>query len=194
MRFPKGIPGIPETVFHPANFVNPVLDYDWGPFFDATDATGVPTDVPPRIEHVIKMKVPRVDGDGNELGGVPTVLRDAPLGTYLGWNVTLAGFHQGQVCNYVGGMVPFATTKAQRTGPNVNVRFHFAANGRGGGWSETEAVSHDPRPSLEERYGSHEKYVAQERAATERMIRGRYLLKDDADRLIGQAEASKVLK
>ena len=50
------------------------------------------------------------------------------------------------------------------------------------------------RPSIEERYGTHEKYVAQVRAATERMIRGRYLLKDDADRLIGQAEASKVLK
>src|SRR5437870_10436247 len=32
--------------------------------------------------------VPRVDADGNELGGVPTVLRDAPLGTYLGWNIT----------------------------------------------------------------------------------------------------------
>ena len=34
------------------------------------------------------MMVPRVDADGNELGGVPTVLRDAPLGTYLGWNIT----------------------------------------------------------------------------------------------------------
>ena len=34
------------------------------------------------------MLVPAVDADGNELGGVPTVLRDAPLGTYLGWNIT----------------------------------------------------------------------------------------------------------
>ena len=24
---------------------------------------------------------------GNELGGVPLLLNDAPLGTYLGWNV-----------------------------------------------------------------------------------------------------------
>ena len=61
------------------------------------------------------MMVPRVDADGNELGGVPTVLRDAPLGTYLGWNITApAGFHAGQVCNYVGGMVPFAKTEAER--------------------------------------------------------------------------------
>jgi len=44
--------------------------------------------VPPPIKNVIQMMVPKVDADGNELGGVPTVLRDAPLGTYLGWNIT----------------------------------------------------------------------------------------------------------
>ena len=33
-----------------------------------------------------------------------------------------------------------------------------------------------------------------DRAAAERLVRGRYLLQDDADRLIAQAEASKVLK
>ena len=58
------------------------------------------------------------------MGGVPTVLNDAPLGTYLGWNITAGPadgtayngrpFHAGQVCNYVGGMVPFFKTKAQR--------------------------------------------------------------------------------
>lgn len=58
------------------------------------------------------MRVPRVDADGNEFGGVPTVLRDTPLGTNLGWNITTAGLHAGQVCNYIGGMVPFATTQA----------------------------------------------------------------------------------
>jgi hypothetical protein len=36
--------------------------------------------------------------------------------------------------------------------------------------------------------------VAQVRAAAERMVRGRYLMQDDADRLISQAEASKVLR
>ena len=50
------------------------------------------------------------------------------------------------------------------------------------------------RPSIEERYGTHEKYVAQVRDADERLVRGRYLLEDDADRLIAQAEASRVLK
>ena len=169
MGFPSGIPGISPTIFDPANFVNPVFDYDWGPFFDDVDATGIPTRFPPKIEHVIKMKVPRVDADGNELGGVPTVLRDAPLGTYLGWNITLAGFHQGQVCNYIGGMIPFARTKQERI-----------ANG-------------DPRLSLEERYGTHEGYVLAVTNAANNAVTAGYLLPDDATALIQQAGASNVL-
>jgi len=145
MGFPKGIPGIPESVFHRDNFVFPVLDYDWGPHYDHSEANGVPTNVPPPILHVIKTLVPRVDRDGNEMGGIPTVQNDAPLGTYLGWNITAGPgevgydgrpFHAGQVCNYTGGMVPFFKTKAER----------LAAD--------------DPRLSLEERYGTHDGYVA----------------------------------
>ena len=64
--------------------------------FKYDDASGVPTKMPPTVKRVIKGKVPRVDADGNELGGVPVVLRDAPLGTYLGWNVTADGLPQGQ--------------------------------------------------------------------------------------------------
>ena len=142
MGFPHGIPGIPDSIFSPDNFVNPVLDYDWGPEFDEFNATGIPTNIPPPIKHVIKMLVPAVDSDGNELGGVPTVLRDAPLGTYLGWNITASGFHAGQVCNYVGGMVPFAIEDANK-------------------------LPGDPRPSLRARYGSHEGYVAAVRKAAD---------------------------
>jgi hypothetical protein len=90
-----GFPTIPVSVAGPGwrttapepGFINPVLDYDWGPNFDANDATGVPTLLPPPIKRVIKMLVPRVNADGNEMGGVPLVLNDAPLGTYLGWNI-----------------------------------------------------------------------------------------------------------
>jgi hypothetical protein len=152
MGFPRAVPGIPDSIFLPENFIFPVFDYNWGPFYDHSEASGVPTNAPPPIRHVIKMLVPRVDADGNELGGVPTVLRDAPLGTYLGWNITAgpgdAGynnqpFHAGQVCDYVGGMVPFAKTRPQR----------LAAG--------------DLRPSLEERYKTHDGYVAAVRAAAD---------------------------
>jgi len=151
MGFPSGVPGIPDSIFLPENFAFPIFDYDWGPEFDHFNATGNPTNAPPIIGAVVKIMVPKVDSDGNELGGVPTVLRDAPLGTYLGWNITSAGFHFGQVCNYVGGMVPFAIKKADRQ-PG------------------------DPRPSLEERYGNHAGYVAAVRKAADNAACQGYLL------------------
>ncbi len=49
MGFPSGVPGVPSSIFLPENFVNPVFDYDWGPFFNRVDATGVPTNLPPSI-------------------------------------------------------------------------------------------------------------------------------------------------
>ena len=151
----------------------PVLDYDWGPLFNYTDASGIPSNAPPSVKQVIKMLVPRVDTDGNEIGGVPNVLTDAPLGTYLGWNVTAGGtrpFHKDQICNYVGGMIPFARTEAER-----------ATNG-------------DPRPSLEMRYGNNVGYVAAvTKAAANAVARG-FLLQADADALIAAAAASQVLK
>jgi hypothetical protein len=177
MGFPKGVPGIPESIFKPENFVFPVFDYYWGPEYDHSDATGNPTRVPPRIRHVIKTLVPRVDKDGNELGGVPTVQNDAPLGTYLGWNITAGPgdvgydgrpFHAGQICNYVGGMVPFFKTKAER----------LAAG--------------DPRRSLEERYGSHAGYVAAVTKAANNAYGKGYLLAADRDALIQQAVDSNV--
>jgi hypothetical protein len=170
MGFPT-IPGIAGDI--PSNFIMPVLDYDWGPDFDPNDTSGVPTNQPPPIKRVIRMLVPRVDSDGNEIGGVPVVLRDAPLGTYLGWNVTAGGarpFHAGQICDYVGGMVPFAKTAAQRVANN------------------------DPRPSLEERYGSHAGYVDAVRNAAANAVSQGFLLQDDADALVAQADASAVLK
>jgi len=166
MGFPT-IPGVPATA--PTGLINPLLDYDWGPNFNYLDGSGVPSKVPPTIKHAIKMKVPRVDADGNELGGVPVVLREVPLGTYLGWNITAAGFHKGKICNYAGGMIPFAKTKAERL-----------ANG-------------DPRLSLEERYGNHAGYVSAVKIAASKAVAGGFLLQADADALVKQAEASNVL-
>jgi hypothetical protein len=167
MDFPT-LPGLPPG--SPTGLVNPVLDYDFGPNYNPLDGAGVITVVPPRIKHVIRMKVPKVDADGNEQGGVPVVLRDAPLGTYLGWNITAAGFHKGQVCNYAGGMIPFAKTKAERL------------------------ASEDPRPSLEERYSNHAGYVAAVATAARKAVAEGFLLETDMKKLVAQAEASDVLK
>jgi hypothetical protein len=166
------LPGLRATVPEP-DFIMAVLDYDWGPQFNPLDGSGVPGATPPRIKQVLAMLAPRVDADGNELGGVPVVLLDAPLGTYLGWNITAAGdapFHKGQICNYVGGMIPFARTAAERK------------------------ASGDPRPSLEERYGSHDGYVAAVSKAAARATAERFLLEEDAAALVAAARASAVLR
>ena len=168
-NFPAGVPGVDYNVFKPENFIFPVFDYDWGPLFNKSDATGVATNLPPPITQVIPMKVPRIDADGNELGGVPTVLNMAPLGTYTGWNISNTGFHKGQVCNYVGGFIPFATTLAERQ------------------------ATGDTRPSLQERYVSHTGYVTKVTDAANSAFAQGYLLAADRDALIAAAQASTVL-
>jgi hypothetical protein len=161
MGFPSNVPGIPDSIFQAENFIFPIFDYDWGSEYDHFNASGNPNNQPPSILGVVKMMVPKVDADGNELGGVPTVLRDAPVGTYLGWNITAGSdsaqydgrpFHAGQVCNYIGGMVPFAKTKAERM------------------------ANKDPRLSLEERYGTHKGYVNAVKAAANNAACQDYLL------------------
>jgi alpha/beta hydrolase family protein len=168
MGFPDGIPGVPKGA--PTGFMNVNLDYDYGPDFNYADGTGVIAKLPPAIKHVMPMKAPKVDADGNELGMVPVVLREAPLGTYLGWNVTAEGFHKGQLCNYAGGMIPFAKTKSERM------------------------ANDDPRLSLEERYGTHEGYVQKVKEAAQKIVGQGFLLQADADRLADEAEKSNVLK
>jgi hypothetical protein len=165
MGFPK-IPDAPD----PGPLLNPLLEYDFGPGLVLNDLTGVLTNVPPRVVRVLPTLVPRTDADGNEkVEGVPSVLFQSPLGTYLGWNATADGFFKGQGCGFAGGYIPFAKTRAERE--------------RTG----------DPRPSLEERYSALDGYVERVKARAEQMVEGRFLLREDADRLIAEARASAIL-
>ena len=164
LGFPT-IPGVPL----PDGVLTPLYQYDFGKQFRYNDVSGVITIQPPPVRQILPTVVPKVDTDGNETSGVASVQHQVPLGTYTGWNTVASGFYKGHIRTNTGSFIPFARTKAERL------------------------ASGDPRLSLEERYGTHEKYVAQVRAAAERLVRGRYLLRDDADRLIKQAEASKVL-
>ncbi len=168
LGFPS-LPGLRPTLPEP-DFIMPVLHYDFGPQFNQLDGSGIPSVTPPKVTLALPMFAPKVDADGNELGGVPVVLLDAPLGTYLGWNITAEGFHKDQICNYAGGMVPFARTAQERQARN------------------------DPRPSLEERYGDHAGYLAAVKRAAARAINEGFLLEADAALLIKQADDSKVLR
>ena len=164
MGFPT-VPGVPFT----DHFVNPVLDYDFGSTFDYADLAGVIAQQPPAIKQVIPTLVPRVNADGNETSGIASVLHQAPLGTYLGWNVQASGFFKGQICGFSGGYVPFAVNRDERLKNN------------------------DPRLSIQERYGAQDVYMCVVRRAAEKLVRDRFLLPDDADRLIESAAKSPVL-
>ncbi len=163
MGFPL-IPGQPL----PDHMLNPFYDYDFGPGFHYDDISGVISIQPPRIRRQMPSLVPKVDPDGNETAGIGSVLLQAPLGTYLGWNVTAAGFLKGHGCGFAGGFIPFAATRAQRT------------------------QSGDPRRSIEERYPTHESYVTVVKSAAEKLVAARFLLRADADRLIAEASASTI--
>lgn len=161
--------GFPNMAnLHPVQ-ANPLLDYDLGPKFGYADMTGEIDRQPPIVKRAIPAYAVRVDTDGNEVAGVASPLHQAPLGTYLGWNLQASGFFKGQLCGFTGGYVPFARTLADRL------------------------KSGDPRPSIEERYGTLDGYVCRVTKAADALVRDRLLLTDDRDRIVAAAAASHVL-
>jgi len=115
-----------------------------------------------------KVQVSQVDSDGNEVGGLRLPYLEVPLGTHTGWNWYPPGAGSPNRCGQDGSFIPFANTKAER----------LAAG--------------DPRPSIEERYPSHEDYVQRVAAAAGRLVEQGYLLQEDAGRIVQRAERSGV--
>jgi Alpha/beta hydrolase domain len=177
-----GFPDIPGLPYQGEQAWPPFV-YNYGPRENYDQETGVPTIQPPIIERVLQVYTAKVNADGNEaVAGLPTILGEAPLGTYTGWNLATTGWYGpnasngpgsvGQVfagAGNSGGYYPFWDTKANRQ-----------ANG-------------DPRPSLEERYGTHAGYVCVVTRAVNTAEQQRFLLASDAQTLISQVSASNVL-
>ncbi|HVE50840.1 MAG TPA: alpha/beta hydrolase domain-containing protein [Casimicrobiaceae bacterium] len=115
-------------------------------------------------------RVAKVDADGNEIAGIRLPEVAVPLGTYTGWNLYKAPFPEGALCDRDGSYSPFAATRAER-----------------------EAKG-DPRLSLEERYGTHENYVAAVRTNAAELARQRLLLPSDAGDYIARAKSDAVGK
>ena len=117
---------------------------------------------PSRLDNFYDTRVCAVDSDGNEVAGIRLPPIAVPLGTYTGWNVYRA--QPCELCDRDGSVIPFARAKTQR-----------------------EAAG-DPRPSLEERYGSRENYVAQVETAAAALVADRLLLPADAEAYIKSAK------
>ena len=86
-----------------------------------------------------------------------------PLATHTGWNLYNIPGLEGEFCDREGICLPFAKTKAERL-----------AKG-------------DPRPSLEERYGSHTAYVQRVSEVVRDLLQARLLLPEDAAQFVNAA-------
>jgi len=146
-------PAIPGV--SPQNLWNTRVVYRRGEHYDADDVSGVISIEPPRARHEYPTLLPQVDVDGNDIGGLRSLTLMVPLGTYTGWNVRAAGFSEGDACDLTGSYIPFAATKATRDS------------------------LHDPRRSLEERYGNLSGYMSAVHAAAAQLEAAGFLLHDD---------------
>jgi hypothetical protein len=105
--------------------------------------------------------VPRLDRDGHPTAGIIIPEIAAPVATLSGKGVRAKGFAEGELCGVNGSSLPLPATKADRL------------------------ASGDPRLSLEERYPGGERERAEHyKRAVEKLVADRYLLADDAAKMI----------
>jgi Alpha/beta hydrolase domain len=140
---------------------------DFGPDF-ATK--GIITCEPPKITGQYIVKVPKSGSDGNDLGTLLPAGVAVPLATFTGWNLRRRDVGaEDMLMSLSGSYFPFAKTTAAAT------------------------ATGDPRSSLEERYGSFAAYKRQLAGHCDEMVKQRYLLREDAERIVAAAEKRKGL-
>jgi len=112
--------------------------------------------------------VPKVDHDGNDVAGIRLPAVQVPIGSYAGWNLRPRGLAEGELSGLLGSFIPFARKKSARTKKN------------------------DPRLSLQERYKNRADYVQRFSHAARILVEQRYLLPEDAERMIAEAKRRRV--
>lgn len=126
--------------------------------------------MPPVVRGEYVVLVPRVDADGNAVGGLRPVVTEVPRATYTGWNLRAAGFAPGALCYNAGAAVPFAATRAERESAG------------------------DTRLSIAERYPTPAAYVAAVTATAQRMAAERLLLAEDLAAITAAAQADTLAR
>jgi len=112
--------------------------------------------------------VPKVDRDGNDLAGIRLPVVQVPIGTYTGWNLQPRWLAEDELSGLLGSFIPFAKAKAERS------------------------KLRDPRLSLKERYKNHNDYFRKVSRAARILVDQRYLLPEDAERMINEAKKRRV--
>src|SRR5215475_4938678 len=160
-----GFPKIPGVRFAGLHNRQPFLDYGRNILHGRIDVH------PPRQigNGAYSILVPNVDRDGNDLAGIRLPAIQVPTGTYTGWNLQPRGLAEDELSGLLGSFIPFAKTKAER-------------RKRG-----------DARLSLQERYRDKADYVHQVSRAARVLVEQRFLLPEDAKRIIAEANRRNLI-
>jgi hypothetical protein len=153
-----GFPAIPGVRY--PEVIQCPAPRDYGPDFERR---GIITREPPRSEDRCRYSVlvPRSGSDGNDLGTLLPPEVAVPLATFTGWNLRRRDVGaEGMLASLMGSYIPLPRTRAERL------------------------KSGDPRRSIEEHYRNFADYQKRFAAACEELVKQRYLLKEDAARLI----------
>lgn len=159
-------PAIPGVTF--LGLYNASGDRNFGPRVQGN--RGVIDNLIPTVMTRHRNLVPQVDAFGNDLAGIRHPFVEAPIATLTGWNTRRTEFTGGDLCDLSGMTVPLRRTADER----------IAAG--------------DPRPSLQELYGSHQGYVQAVTRAANRLERQGLMLREDVEKTIAEADASDVLR
>ncbi len=133
---------------------------DFGP---RLASEGIADQLPPRLGEPYRYYVSAVDADGNEVAGIRGPEVQVPLASYTGWNTRHPDVGApGELVSMTGSTLPFPKTAA-----------------------EAEALG-DPRRPVAERYPSKEEYLRQGRVAAEQLVKDRYMLEEDVERVLAR--------
>jgi hypothetical protein len=126
---------------------------------------GIVSIEPPKVGKPFAALVPQSDANGNDMGGVSLPELQVPLASYTGWNLRDPGIGLGDLrLSFYGSFIPFAKTAAERE------------------------KSGDPRLSIAERYASHDEYMGKFAEAAMKLVRERFLLREDLPALLERGE------
>ena len=109
---------------------------------------------------------PQSTRDGNEIVGIQMPEHTVPLATYTGWNLFKRRVRTDRRPLEHAGLLRF----------------------RSRGPSRKRKLKDDPRPSIEERYGTRERYLGMVAEAALAMVDDGYLLAEDVPSLLKQAK------
>ena len=121
--------------------------------------------LPPKVLGRYEVLVPLADADGMSVAGIRSLPLAVPKASYTAWNPRAVGYGPGNLFPLQGAISPFASTKAERI------------------------ATKDPRLSLEERYATSESYVNAVKTVSQRYVKERILLQEDADRNVERAKS-----